>query len=149
MKRNLFRLLTIVALLIIVLTILDFINTAGDVNNPDAQLAKMLPAEREFCQNILWQINSLSTERDVLALLGPPAKSLKLKKNWNVTLDGKTDRVGIYFDTNGYATQVLLDGGMGRFYYRRDVKDHEQTPTKINEQTTSSSSEFSGNTPQE
>ncbi len=126
MKRKLIWIATIIGLIIIVLTIVDFLNTAGDINNPEAQLARMLPAEQEFCLKTLWQIDSSSNERDVLALLGSPSRSLKLKKNWHITLDGKTDRIGVYFGTNGYATQVVLDGGPGRFYYRRNVKDHEK-----------------------
>ena len=40
----------------------------------------------------------------------------------------------MFFDTAGLATDVVLDGGPGRFYYRRPVKDHvgmteEKEPT--------------------
>ncbi len=126
MKRKFTWFVFIVGLVIIGLTIIDDINTAGDVKNPEAQLAKMLPSEREFCIKTLWQINTSSNERDVLALLGPPSRSLKYKKNWYITLDGKMDRIGVYLGTDNYATQVVLDGGPGRFYYRRNVKDHEQ-----------------------
>jgi hypothetical protein len=126
MRRKIFWIATIIGLIVIVLTAMDFFNTAGDVKNPETQLAKMLPAERDFCLKTLWQIDSSSNERDVLALLGAPKRSLKLKKNWHVSLDGKIDRVGVYFGTDGLATQVVLDGGPGRFYYRRSVKDHEK-----------------------
>jgi hypothetical protein len=40
----------------------------------------------------------------------------------------------VFFDTAGLATDVVLDGGPGRFYYRRPVKNHvgmtqEKEPT--------------------
>jgi hypothetical protein len=126
MKKVLRRIIGATVMLVIAFTILDFINTAGDTSDPNAQLATMLPAERQFCEQVLWQIDSSSTERDVLALLGPPSRSLKFKKNWWVELDGKKDRVGVFFNTSGFATDVVLDGGTGRFYYKRDVKDHER-----------------------
>ena len=125
MKRKLIWIAAAVGVIIIGLTVAGFLNTAGDVENPGEQLAKMMPAERDYCLNTLWQIDSSSNERDVLALLGPPSRSLKLKKNWHVTLEGKTDRVGVYSGTDGRATEVVLDGGWGRFYYRRSVRDHE------------------------
>ena len=113
-----------------VYTALDFELNAGDTNNPDAQLASMLPGEREFCEQTLWQINSKSTQEEVIALLGQPYRNRIIKLNWWVELDGKKDRIGVYFDTAGLATEVVLDGGWGRFYYKRDVKDHEQnTPS--------------------
>jgi hypothetical protein len=105
----------------------DFFNTAGDIDKPDLQLAKMSPAERNFCLKKLWQIDSSSTERDVLAILGAPSRSLKYKKNWWVSLDGRRDRAGVLFDSSGFAVEVILDGGPG-LYYRRDVKDHEAKP---------------------
>ena len=121
--------ISVIALLAIaVLTIYDFFNTAGDIDRPDLQLARMLPAEREFCIKTLWQIDSSSTERDVLAILGAPSRSLKFKKNWWVTLDGRQDRVGVYFNSSGFADEVVLDRGPGRFYYRRHAKDHDAKP---------------------
>lgn len=114
------------AVAVFVLTVVDFFITPGDVDNPDAQLAQMLPAERAFCEETLWRIDSHSNQRDVLALLGAPERSLPHKKNWFVKLDGKKDRVGVYFTLEGYADEVVLDGGPGRFYYRRSVTDHEK-----------------------
>lgn len=130
MKKVLRWVIGATVMLVIVFTILDFINTAGDTGDPNAQLATMLPAERQFCEQVLWQIDSSSTERDVLTLLGPPSRSLKFKKNWWVELDGKKDRVGVFFNASGFATDVVLDGGTGRFYYKRDVKDHERLGQK-------------------
>jgi hypothetical protein len=60
-------------------------------------------------------------------------RPVKQAARW-VKLGGKKDRVGVFFDTAGLATDVVLDGGPGRFYYRRPVKDHvgmteEKEPT--------------------
>ena len=109
----------------VLFTVVDFFNTAGDIKDPNSQLAQMLPEERQFCLETLWSIDTNSTERDVLALLGKPSRSLKYKKNWWVILGGKKDRVGVYFDTSGHATKIVLDGGTGRFYYQRNVIDQE------------------------
>lgn len=125
MKKFMSRIILAIVIAAALFTLLDFYNTAGFSGNPDKQLQKMLPAERDFCERILWQIDSSSSERDVLALLGRPSRSLKFKKNWWVQLGGKKDRVGVYFNTSGMATEVVLDGGMGRFYYRRKVAEHE------------------------
>ncbi|MBN1973630.1 MAG: hypothetical protein JW787_08315 [Sedimentisphaerales bacterium] len=148
MKRKLFWISTIIGLIVVVLTAMDFLNNAGDVKNPEDQLAKMLPAERDFCQQILWQIDSGSNERDVLALLGPPARSLKLKKIWHVKLDGKADRVSVYFGIDGLATQVVLDGGFGRFYYRRSVNDHEKPRRESSQPTNPTYLEPASQSPQ-
>ena len=125
MKKIFMWLISVIVILTITFTIMDFINISGDTGNPDDQLARMLPHERQFCDQVLSQIDSSSTERDVLALLGKPSRSLKFKKNWWIKLDEKNDRVGVYFNTSGFATEVVLDGGTGRFYYRRKVTDHE------------------------
>ena len=129
MQRKVKRLIliaaSIVVFIVILLTVIDYLNTVAGGDDPQTQLSKMLPAEREFCEKVLWQIDSSSTERDVLALLGNPSRSLKFKKNWWVVLDGKKDRVGVYFTPKGFAYEVVLDGGFGRFYYRRKVTDHE------------------------
>jgi hypothetical protein len=111
--------LFILPILAIGFTIYDFFNTAGDINNPNLQLTRMTPAEREYCLKTLWRIDSSSSERDVLAILGAPSRSLKYKKNWWVNLGGREDRVGVLFDSSGHAEELILDGGLGRFYYRR------------------------------
>ena len=113
---------TAVFLLIVIFTLLDFMNRVEDIDDLQTQLNAMLPNEREFCLDVLGQIDALSTERDVLALLGDPSRSLKLKKNWWVNIDGKKDRIGVYFDLQGYATQVIFDGGFNRFYYSRNIE---------------------------
>lgn len=115
-------------ILIVGFTVFDLFNTAGDIDKPDLQLKTMSPAERDFCLKTLWRIDSSSTERDVLALLGPPSRSLKYHKTWWVNLDGRASRAGVFFNTAGFADEVVLDGGVGRFYYRRRVKDHEAAP---------------------
>lgn len=127
MKKFFLWMVFVIIVLTFVFTILDFRNTAGDTGDPDSQLARMLPPEREFCEQVLWKIDSSSTERDVIALLGKPSRSLKFKKNWWVKFGENKDRVGVYFNTAGLATEVVLDGGTGRFYYRRKVTDHEDS----------------------
>jgi hypothetical protein len=110
------------------LTVIDFFNAAGDLDRPDLQLARMGPEERDFCEKTLWQIESSCTEGDVLAVLGAPSRSLKFKKDWWVKLDGRQVQAGVWFDASGFAADVVLDGGPGRFYYRRKVKDDESKP---------------------
>jgi hypothetical protein len=110
------------------------VGTAVNVDDPEAQLAAMLPAERDFCEQVLARILPKSNGKHVVEVLGNPDRDLMLKKNWWVKLGGKRDRVGVFFDTAGLATDVVLDGGPGRFYYRRPVKDHvgmtqEKEPT--------------------
>ena len=45
-----------------------------------------------------------------------------------MTVDNHHDRVGVLFSSSGHAEQVVLDGGPGRFYYSRNVKDHKEKP---------------------
>ena len=141
MKKILKWIIPAVVILTVLFTILDFVNTVGDTGGPDAQLASMLPGERQFCERVLWQIDSSSTKRDVLALLGKPSRGLKFKKNWWVELDGKKDRIGVFFNTSGFATDVVLDGGPGRFYYTRAVKEHEERRPGGSQQNTGEASE--------
>ena len=110
------------------------VGTVVNVDDPEDQLAAMLPAERDFCEQVLARILPTSSGKDVVEVLGEPDRDLMVKKNWWVKLDGKRDRVGVFFDMAGLATNVVLDGGPGRFYYRRPVKDHvgmtqEKEPT--------------------
>ena len=110
------------------------VGTVVNVDDPEAQLAAMLPEERDFCEQVLARILPTSNGKHVVEVLGKPDRDLMLKKNWWVKLGGKRDRVGVFFDTAGLATDVVLDGGPGRFYYRRPVKDHvgmteEKEPT--------------------
>ena len=110
------------------------VGTVVNVDDPETQLAAMLPAERDFCEQVLARILPTSSGKDVVEVLGEPDRDLMLKKNWWVKLDGKRDRVGVFFDMAGLATDVVLDGGPGRFYYRRPVKEHvgmtqEKEPT--------------------
>ena len=96
---------------------LGLVSNAADPDDPEAQLAAMLPAEREYCERVLSKILTTSNEKDVEELLGKPSRDLWLKKNWWVKLGGKKDRVGVYFGLNSFAHTVVLDGGPGRFYY--------------------------------
>src|SRR5947208_2820439 len=105
--------LFLLPIIVIGFTVYDFFNTAGDINNPNLQLTRMTPAEREYRLKTLWRIDSSSSERDVLAILGAPSRSLKYKKNWWVNLGGRDDRVGVLFDSSGHAEEIILDGGPG------------------------------------
>ncbi|MDP2652750.1 MAG: hypothetical protein Q8Q08_01840 [Candidatus Omnitrophota bacterium] len=84
--------------------------------------SQMSAEELAYCDNVLSKITAVSTEAEVIALLGTPSRDIKVpgagsKKNWWVTLGGKQSRVGVYFSGEGMATEVVLDGN-GRFYYR-------------------------------
>ena len=79
-------------------------------------------AEQHYIDTVLSQITTRSTKADTIALLGKPHRDLVAKVNWWVTIDGRDSRVGIYFDpTTGMADEIVLDGGMDRFYYRQTL----------------------------
>lgn len=83
---------------------------------------KIPPAEQQYINKVLDKINAESSKENVIALLGDPDRDLGLKVNWWVTIDRNKDRIGVYFSsTTGKATRVNLDGGTGRFYYRKDL----------------------------
>ncbi len=86
----------------------------------------MVPEEQEYCLRVLWQIKPDWTKAQVTQLLGSPSRDMGLKTNWWVILGNKKDRVGVYFTTSGLASEVVLDGGPGRFYYHRPVTDHQE-----------------------
>lgn len=116
--KNLIKISIVIFLIIVIVVVVDFLRHAGNTSNLQEQLAKMDPAERTFCKTVLSKITSTSSEKEVIALLGKPSRDLILKKNWWVQLGNRKDRIGVYFSTSGYAKEVVLDGGIGRFYYR-------------------------------
>lgn len=121
--------LTTAFIVFIALGFLVYFSTRGMFGSPEEQLARMEPAEREFCLTVLSQITASTTKDEVLQLLGNPSRDLGLKTNWWIRLGDRKDRIGVYFDTSKNATQVVLDGGPGRFYYSPNLsKEPENTP---------------------
>lgn len=78
--------------------------------------------EQEYIDTVLIQITSESTLEEVIEILGEPYKNIGLKVNWIVTINERKSRIGVYFSSEtGKATTINLDGGVGKFYYRKDV----------------------------
>jgi hypothetical protein len=105
--------------LLVTFAVVEYLFFSGDTSDPKAQLQRMSPAEREYCLDKLGKINANSTAADVEVLLGKPSRDLVLKKNWWVTFGDHKARSGVYFSTEGHATEVVLDGD--GYYYRRKV----------------------------
>ena len=82
-----------------------------------------IPAEEQnYIDTVLSQITAETTKNDAIALLGQPDRDLVSKVNWWVNIAGQNSRVGIYFSSSGTANEVVLDGGTGRFYYRKSLE---------------------------
>ena len=83
-----------------------------------------IPAEeQEYIDSILSQITSETTKEEAISLLGEPDRDLELKVNWWVNIASRDSRVGIYFSAStNKATEIVLDGGVGRFYYREKLE---------------------------
>ncbi len=78
--------------------------------------------EKAYIDNVLSKITVDSTKTDVISLLGEPSRDLGLKVNWWITINGNKNRIGVYFSgTDGKATRINFDGGVGRFYYCKDL----------------------------
>ena len=117
--KHICKIAIVAILLVAVVAVVDFLFLRGDTSDPEEQLLRMSREEREYCEKVLGQITSSSTEADVEALLGKPSRDLKWKKNWWVTLGDHKARVGVYFSADGHAHEIVLDGD--RYYYRRKV----------------------------
>jgi hypothetical protein len=104
--------------------VLVAVSVRGMGGSTEEQLDKMTHEERQFCLQSLWQITTNSTRSDVIRMLGSPSRDLGLKVNWWVKLGQERSRVGVFFTAAGYADEVVLDGGSGRFYYCRSVAEH-------------------------
>jgi len=84
---------------------------------------KVPEAEQEYIDKVLSKITKNSTKEEVLKLLGEPSRDLGWKLNWWVKIDNKDSRVGVFFTSkDGAIEKVVLDGGMGRFYYCKELK---------------------------
>jgi len=84
------------------------------------EINKMEFKEREYLINKLGKIRKGMSRDEVVKLLGPPSRDLPQKVNWWVHPDKKDIRAGVYF-WNNRATDVVLDGGTGSFYYRQKL----------------------------
>jgi hypothetical protein len=82
------------------------------------------PEEQWYIDTVLSQITSETTKEEVIELLGKPSRDLALKLNWWVSIANRKSRVGVYFSsTTGKAQEIVLDGGGGRFYYRKTLTE--------------------------
>lgn len=84
------------------------------------EIQKMTEKEKEYLFDELNKIKKDMTRNEVIKILGTPDRNLPQKANWWVQPDQKKIRVGIYF-WNDKATDVVLDGGWGSFYYRQKL----------------------------
>lgn len=111
-KRNIRKWVVI----IFVLVVMIFFSTRG-MNE------KVPVSEQAYIDTVLSQITTQSQMTDVVHLLGEPSKNMGLKTNWWVEIKGKQSRVTVYFsETTGCATEIILSGGPGRFYYRKAIE---------------------------
>ena len=84
---------------------------------------KVPEAEQEYIDKVLSKITKTSTKEEVIKLLGEPSRDLGWKLNWWVKIDNKDSRVGVFFTSEGNAIEkIVLDGGIGRFYYCKELK---------------------------
>jgi len=109
-------------------------NIEEDTNKNEEKKASGLPvilgmddnvpeAEQEYIDKILSKITKNSTKEEVITLLGEPSRDLGWKLNWWVKINDKNSRVGVFFTSEGGVLEkVVLDGGMGRFYYCKELK---------------------------
>jgi len=84
------------------------------------EIQKMTKKEKEYLLNKLSEIKKDMTREEVIEILGTPSRNLPQKVNWWVQSDQKKIRAGVYFGDNK-ATDVVLDGGQGSFYYRQKL----------------------------
>lgn len=81
------------------------------------------PEEQQFINTILLHVNEDSSKDEVMDILGEPSKSIGDKVDWNVMINGKRTTISVYFaHKTGYATRINFDGGVGRFYFNKDLK---------------------------
>ena len=78
--------------------------------------------EQGYIDTVLSQITTETTIEGAVDLLGTPDRNLGLKVNWLVTIAERNSRVGVYFSVSGKANDIVLDGGPGRFYYRKSLE---------------------------
>jgi len=111
----------IVILPMILFLIFSFLPlTAGSV----VWIDETIPAEEQhYIDTILSQITTESSKDEAIELLGKPDRDLIAKVNWWVSIDGRDSRVGIYFSpSTGKANEIVLDGGIGSFYFRKSLE---------------------------
>ena len=114
-KKMLSKVVITIIAVILVLVLIKIISSGMDKPMPEA--------ENKYLNDVLSEINSNSSREEVIKLLGEPSRDMDLKVNWWVTLNGQKSRVGVYFSASDKkATEISFDGGMGRFYYRKDLR---------------------------
>ena len=115
-----FKIIAVILVLLLVVILFLFI-WAGVAGIADIDY-DISAEEQIYIDTVLAQITAETTREEAIALLGPPDRDLFLKVNWWVSVYGRSSRVGVYFSTAGKANEVVLDGGAGRFYYRKSLE---------------------------
>lgn len=83
---------------------------------------EMSPEESQYRDELLKVITINSTKKELVNYLGEPVKDIGLKTTWSVCINEYKDRLTVYFSSDGKANELILDGGSGRFYYRKKLK---------------------------
>ncbi len=118
---KLFKKIDFVLAIPIFITVLIF---AGSITGMIAGTNEAIPKEEQnYIDTVLSQITTETTKEDAIVILGKPDRDLFAKTNWWVNIGGRNSRIGIYFSiATGTANEIVLDGGTGRFYYRKTLE---------------------------
>ncbi len=98
----------------------DFRLISGDISATDESIP---PEEQAYISSLLSSITKDTTKADALEILPQPDSETDTKLSWAVDIDGRQSRVGISFSiSTGKAYEFVLDGGVGKFYFRTELK---------------------------
>jgi hypothetical protein len=92
-------------------------------------ITEVPPAEQMYIDSVLSQITSQTTKAEAIELLGEPDRDLFFKVNWWVSIEDERSRIGIIFSPKtGFAAEIILDGGVERFYYSKELTELIEMP---------------------